>query len=61
MDLSKPKHDSVDEDYWKHGDLEGWDSGCRIKHGESTWYTSFMGRNEKQQAWEDAKKGRRQD
>ncbi|RAH40447.1 uncharacterized protein BO95DRAFT_457380 [Aspergillus brunneoviolaceus CBS 621.78] len=30
-----------DRDYW------AYDVGCRIKHGEPTWYFSFMGRREK--------------
>ena len=44
MDKTRPKLKSVDEDYWRHDDLKVWDTDCRISHGQSTWYFSFMGR-----------------
>lgn len=49
MDLSKDLRSDGDrdEDYWKHNELKKWDTGCRVKHGEPTWYFSFMGRREK--------------
>ena len=49
MDRSKPKTGDEDSDYWQHNELqEGeWDSGCRVSHGQPTWYFSFMGRKEK--------------
>lgn len=49
MDLSKDLRSGGDrdDDYWRHNELRNWDSGCRIKHGEPTWYFSFMGRREK--------------
>ncbi|KAK2760267.1 hypothetical protein FQN54_002335 [Arachnomyces sp. PD_36] len=38
----------MEYDYWHHNEkFEAWDRGCRIKHGEATWYFSFMGRREK--------------
>lgn len=48
MDKSKAKTANYDSDYWHHNDLEEgeWDSGCRVNHGEPTWYFSFMGRKE---------------
>ncbi|TVY65512.1 hypothetical protein LSUE1_G009620 [Lachnellula suecica] len=42
--MEQTKTGSVDEDYWKKDSLQQWDRGCRIKHGESTWNFSFMGR-----------------
>ena len=49
MDPSKPKTGDEDSDYWQHNELrEGeWDSGCRVNHGQPTWYFSFMGRKER--------------
>lgn len=49
MDLSKDLRSGGDrdDDYWMHNVLRNWDRGCRIKHGEPTWYFSFMGRQEK--------------
>ena len=49
MELSKDLRSDGDrdEDYWKHNDMKKWDTGCRVKHGEPTWYFSFMGRREK--------------
>ena len=49
MDRSKPKTGDEDSDYWQHHELhEGqWDSGCRVSHGQPTWYFSYMGRKEK--------------
>lgn len=37
-----------DDDYWFH-DYERmhYDVGCGVRHGEPTWYFSFMGRREK--------------
>lgn len=48
LDRSKPKTGDRDNDYWHHNDLrdEKWDHRCRIKHGEPTWYFSYMGRKE---------------
>lgn len=51
MDKSKPKTEDYDLDYWYHSELgstgqSGWDSGCCVRHGEPTWYFSFMGRKE---------------
>ena len=54
IDKTKPKiNDDVDADYWNHVDLgtDKWDSGCRIRHGEPTFYFSFMGRKEDRDRW----------
>ncbi|KAG9601179.1 hypothetical protein KCU77_g2986, partial [Aureobasidium melanogenum] len=33
------------EDYWNHVLYDKqWDKHCRIKHGQTTWYSSFVGR-----------------
>ncbi|KAF2634057.1 hypothetical protein P280DRAFT_414639 [Massarina eburnea CBS 473.64] len=51
MDSSKPKRGSTDEDYWMHlGTVGGrWDTHCRVKHGQQTWYVSWLGRSEHRQ------------
>ena len=48
LDKTKAKTRDVDEDYWRHNDLGSneWSKGCRIRHGEPTWYFSFLGRKE---------------
>jgi hypothetical protein len=56
MNASKPKLGSDDEDYWKHTNLSvGWDHGCRLRHGQPTWYFSFMGRRAKMIEWNKSK------
>jgi hypothetical protein len=46
MDASKSKTRNQDTDYWMHNAFRGCESssGCRVRHGEPTWYFSFMGR-----------------
>ncbi|KAH7094428.1 hypothetical protein FB567DRAFT_3267 [Paraphoma chrysanthemicola] len=46
QDRSKPRGDSIDDEYEKHNSSEGgrWDTRCRIKHGQPTWYISWLGR-----------------
>jgi hypothetical protein len=36
-----------DEKYWDHHEDGIWKRKCRIEHGDSTWYFSFLGRKEK--------------
>jgi len=45
MDGSKSK--DVNMDYCSHNEERKWDLGCRISHGQPTWFYSFMGRKEK--------------
>jgi len=40
--IKMTKTGDVDEDYWYHDFQQVWDNGCRIRHGQSTWYFSFM-------------------
>ncbi|PYI31593.1 hypothetical protein BP00DRAFT_446416 [Aspergillus indologenus CBS 114.80] len=50
MDLTKNLHKGGDRDrdYWAYMlPRDRYDENCRIKHGEPTWYFSFMGRREK--------------
>lgn len=46
MDRSKPKGKNLDDKYWTHNSSVGgrWDSRCRFKHNQSTWYVSWLGR-----------------
>ena len=49
MDRTKPVTRDADMDYWRHHTLGESDfiRGCRIgRHGQPTWYFSFMGRTE---------------
>ncbi|KAI9038241.1 BTB/POZ domain-containing protein [Aspergillus affinis] len=54
---------SKDVKYRRDGDIEYWghhmsrkkyDAHCRIKHGEPTWWFSFMGRREKKELIADS-------
>lgn len=50
MDSSKNVRPGGDEDddYWVYSQTRGaYDGGCRVSHGEPTWYFSFMGGREK--------------
>ncbi|KAF2677236.1 hypothetical protein K458DRAFT_378687 [Lentithecium fluviatile CBS 122367] len=51
MDRSKPKGKNLDDDYWRHNESVGgrWDTNCRIKHNQSTWYVSWLGRDDTRQ------------
>ncbi|KAF2654408.1 hypothetical protein K491DRAFT_679674 [Lophiostoma macrostomum CBS 122681] len=51
MNKSRPKRKDTDEDYWQYlNSVDGrWDSNCRIRHGEPTWYSSWCGRDEHRQ------------
>ncbi|KAL3477635.1 hypothetical protein BJX99DRAFT_225856 [Aspergillus californicus] len=37
----------LDAEYWEHDRMKKWDLKCRVKHGEPTWWFSFMGQREK--------------
>jgi hypothetical protein len=44
MDRSNPQGKDLDDDYWKHNQNANgrWDSKCRIRHNQSTWYVSRL-------------------
>ncbi|KAH3993315.1 hypothetical protein HBI81_125190 [Parastagonospora nodorum] len=46
QDRSKPKGEGLDDEYEKHNqpDAGRWDTRCRFKHGQPTWYISWLGR-----------------
>jgi len=46
MDRTKPVTKDEDMDYWYHKNLnqDYFTGRCRVKHGQPTWYFSFMGR-----------------
>lgn len=56
----KNKQDE-DFDYWHHADRGIYDRACRVKHGQPTWYFSFMGRKEKMDLFHKKKDARRYD
>ncbi|KAL8828413.1 MAG: hypothetical protein Q9170_006612 [Blastenia crenularia] len=62
LDRSKPKTENEDTDYWRHHTLQPgqWDAGCRVSHGQPSWYFSFMGRKEDRDAFlSSMRQGRR--
>ncbi|THZ23287.1 hypothetical protein D6C91_03717 [Aureobasidium pullulans] len=45
MDHTQPQFLDEHWDYWNHlSSGRQWDRNCRVKHSQSTWYSSFMGR-----------------
>ena len=57
MDASKPKYRDADEDYWNHAKSNvAWDLSCRIRHGQPSWYFSFLGRKQKMIEWRQKKR-----
>jgi hypothetical protein len=46
-----PKGRDLDAEYWKHNESKGgrWDTDCRITHNQSTWYVSWLGRDDTRQ------------
>jgi hypothetical protein len=48
MDATRVKRGSQDADYWQHlKSVDGrWDTRCRVRHGQQTWYVSWCGRDE---------------
>jgi hypothetical protein len=60
MCSSKTKNDE-DRQYWNWSQTGryAYNTHCRIKHGQPTWYFSFMGRKEKMASFQ--KKSRDQD
>ncbi|KAF7864262.1 uncharacterized protein EAF02_010230 [Botrytis sinoallii] len=56
MSISKPKDGkNVDAAYWQHDTLRQYSMGCRVQHGQPTWYWSFMGRRTQMQAHQAAR------
>src|ERR1700759_821811 len=43
MDKHKKSTAERHSDYWLHARTRNWDKNCRIKHGQMTWFFSFMG------------------
>lgn len=50
MARSKGDNGLAREDYWKHDKLQEWDKDCQVKHGQPTWFFSFMGDREEMKA-----------
>ena len=46
LDRIKSKTQSSHDDYWEVDRIKQWDKNCRVKHGQATWYFSFLGRRE---------------
>jgi len=46
MDRSKPLGETVGDEYEERNKcVDGrWDTQCRIKHSQPTWYISWLGR-----------------
>lgn len=51
MERSKPKGKGLDDEYWRiNANVNNrWDSRCRVRHGQPTWYVSWLGHNEVRQ------------
>ncbi|RYP16275.1 hypothetical protein DL765_005243 [Monosporascus sp. GIB2] len=44
--MHKYKTGDKDCDYWNHARTMDFSKGCRFRHGEPTWYYSYMGRDD---------------
>ncbi|KAI0115833.1 hypothetical protein GGR51DRAFT_502229 [Nemania sp. FL0031] len=44
--MHKFKTEGDDDDYFRHDEPGKHDQGCRVEHGQPTWYFSYMGRKE---------------
>jgi len=64
--MNSAKTGDKDRDYWKYlssnqkkkfdrGYSGRWDQGCRIRHGEPSWYFSFMGSRKVFDEWKFAR------
>ncbi|KAF1975991.1 hypothetical protein BU23DRAFT_578813 [Bimuria novae-zelandiae CBS 107.79] len=51
MDRSKPKSKDLDDEYWRiNANVDHrWDSRCRTRHGQPSWYVSWLGREDVKQ------------
>jgi hypothetical protein len=58
--INMTKSGDVDYDYWEHDLEREWDLGCRISHGQPSWYFSFMGRKTDMKNHKKEKKERRE-
>jgi hypothetical protein len=54
--MKMTKTGNEDDDYFEHDLKKKWDSGCRIKHGQPTWYFSYMGRKSELKKHQERKK-----
>ena len=62
INSSQSKTSSVDDDYWRHATLKGYEivNGCRVEsHSQPTWYFSFMGRREQMEHYRRENRERR--
>jgi hypothetical protein len=46
--LQKGQDSRADTEYWEHNVSKAgrWDTSCRITHNQSTWYVSWLGRDD---------------
>ncbi|KAJ4294427.1 hypothetical protein N0V90_008117 [Kalmusia sp. IMI 367209] len=51
MNRSKPKGKDLDDEYWRinKSSMNHWDTRCRSKHNQSSWYVSWLGRDDTRQ------------
>lgn len=60
--MNSSKTGDKDKDYWKYlsskktSSISGrYDEGCRVRHGEPSWYFSFMGSRKDYDEWKFAR------
>lgn len=57
MDQSTSEDEVKEQRFWqKAKGGAGWDQGCRVRHGQSSWYFSWLGDRAKLVAWIEEKK-----
>ncbi|KAI7775553.1 hypothetical protein LA080_006702 [Diaporthe eres] len=58
--LIKTKFGCQDVDYWNHARKFQYDHGCRVSHGQPTWYYSYLGRPEDMKQYRKEKRAQMQ-
>lgn len=57
--MEMTKSCNIDKEYWAHGRSQDWNKGCEIRHGQPTWYFSYMGRRDYMHRFQIERKARK--
>ena len=55
----KASEEDNDDEFWERSKVgSAWDKGCRIDHGQPTWFFSYFGEKQKMDEWMSLQKQR---
>ncbi len=57
--MANSKIDSIESQYFENGKEDYYSVGCRITHGRTSWYFSFMGKEGQMEKWKKQKRAAR--